>query len=132
MAKATTFSPPPTTDEADRLYCQPTKIHAISIAQLAECTHWHIFDSSPSLVWARTSRHGPDGTPSMTRMTPPLTDFSPKPHCGSKAHTSSPQRTGEPVRQVCSLSDARGTHVMTSPADGGGLAVTLGGSGQEV
>jgi hypothetical protein len=31
MAKATTFSPMPTTDEVDMLYCQLTKIHAISV-----------------------------------------------------------------------------------------------------
>jgi hypothetical protein len=37
MAKATSFSPPPTTDEVDRLYCQLAEIHAISNAQLMEC-----------------------------------------------------------------------------------------------
>jgi hypothetical protein len=31
-AKATTFSPPPTTDEVDRLYRQLMEIHAISAA----------------------------------------------------------------------------------------------------
>jgi hypothetical protein len=31
MTKATTFSPLPTTDEVDMLYCQLTEIHAISV-----------------------------------------------------------------------------------------------------
>jgi hypothetical protein len=46
---------------------------------------------------------------------------------GGKTHMMSPRCVDEPVRWVCSLRDMHGTHVVTSPADGGSRAVTLGG-----
>jgi hypothetical protein len=49
-AKAVSISPPPTADEVDRLYRQLAEIHAISAAQLAECTHWCHFASTSSPV----------------------------------------------------------------------------------
>jgi hypothetical protein len=55
MAKATSFSPLPTIDEVDRLYHQLAEIHAIGAAQPAECAHWRCSNSTPSMVWARTS-----------------------------------------------------------------------------
>jgi hypothetical protein len=38
VAKAPSTSPLPTADEVDKLYHQLAEIHAIAIAQLAECT----------------------------------------------------------------------------------------------
>jgi hypothetical protein len=40
-------------DEVDKLYLQLTEIHAISAAQLAECTRWHCSDANPIPVWFR-------------------------------------------------------------------------------
>jgi hypothetical protein len=78
-AKAVSISPPPTADEVDRLYRQLAEIHAISAAQLAECTHWCRFASTSSPVWARTGRQGSDEMLSTTRMAlPPSTEFSPQ------------------------------------------------------
>jgi hypothetical protein len=37
MDGATVSSPPPTADDVDKLYREPTEIHAIGAAQLAEC-----------------------------------------------------------------------------------------------
>jgi hypothetical protein len=37
MAKAMSFSPPPTADEVDRLYRELAEIYAIGAAQLVEC-----------------------------------------------------------------------------------------------
>jgi hypothetical protein len=37
MDRATVSSPPPTADDVDKLYHEPTEIHAIGAAQLAEC-----------------------------------------------------------------------------------------------
>jgi hypothetical protein len=72
-------SPPPTADEGDILYHQLVEIHAIGVAQLAECAHWRRSESTPSPIRARTSQQGPDGKLSVTRTTPPpLTDFYPQ------------------------------------------------------
>jgi hypothetical protein len=38
MASPSRASPPPTTDEVDRMYCQLVEIHAIIATQLVECT----------------------------------------------------------------------------------------------
>jgi hypothetical protein len=64
-------SPPPIADEGDILYHQLVEIHAIGVAQLAECAHWRRSDPTPSPVRASTGRRGPDGTSSVTRIAPP-------------------------------------------------------------
>jgi hypothetical protein len=40
-AKLLSASPPPTIDGVDKMYHQLVEIHAIAVAQLAECAHWH-------------------------------------------------------------------------------------------
>jgi hypothetical protein len=79
MAKALDASPPPTAIGVDKLCCQLVEIHALTAAQLEECTHWRRSDSTPSLVRTRKSRQRPDEMPSVRWMAlPPLTDFSPQ------------------------------------------------------
>jgi hypothetical protein len=79
VAKAPSTSAPPTTNGVDKLYHQLAEIHAITIAQLAECTRWSRSDSTPSPIRVGTSRQGPDKMPSMTSGAPsPPTDFFPQ------------------------------------------------------
>jgi hypothetical protein len=49
-------SPPPTTDEVDRLYHQLIEIDAIGGAQLTECARWRRFDPTPSPIRAGTGQ----------------------------------------------------------------------------
>jgi hypothetical protein len=72
VARAMVSSPPPTTGEVDRLYHQLTEIHAISATQVVECTCCRHSNPTPSQVWARVGRWGPDETPSATRRASPL------------------------------------------------------------
>jgi hypothetical protein len=82
-------------DEVDRLYCQLTEIHTISVAQLAKCARWCRSDANASPVRFRTDRWSPDGTPSATRMAPPPpVNFYLKLCYGSKACVMSPWHTG--------------------------------------
>jgi hypothetical protein len=102
------MSPPPITDEVDRLHRQLAEIHAIGVAQLAECVHWWHSTPPPNPVRARTGWQGCDVTLFVIRKGPlPPTEFSPE-------HWQ--------VRHV----GVHRTHIMTSPADGGNTAVTLG------
>jgi hypothetical protein len=79
VAKALNASPLPTADGVDKLYLQPTEIHAVVITQLAECTRWCRFNSTRIPVQVRTTRQRPDETPSTIRMAaPPPIDFSPQ------------------------------------------------------
>jgi hypothetical protein len=52
LAMAIGFSPSPTTDEVNRLYCQLVGIHAIGATQLVMCARWHRSKSPRSPVRA--------------------------------------------------------------------------------
>jgi hypothetical protein len=78
MAKPSSASPPPTADGVDKLYHQLAEIHAITIVQLVECTHWRWSDPTSNLVhtMADWQRHAVE--PFAERMAPPPPiDFSP-------------------------------------------------------
>jgi hypothetical protein len=57
-AKTPSALPPPTADGVDRMYHQLVEIHAITAAQLAECTRGHRFDPTSSMVQAETGQQG--------------------------------------------------------------------------
>jgi hypothetical protein len=79
VAKPPSASPPLTTDEVDKMYCQLAEIHTIATVQLAECAHWLRSDSTPGPVWAETSQSTPIMMPSTIKLVPsPPTDFSPQ------------------------------------------------------
>jgi hypothetical protein len=71
LAKAMSFSPPPTVDEVDKLYRQLEEIHTIGTMQLAECPCSRRSAPAPSPVQARTGRLGPDAMLSVIRMARP-------------------------------------------------------------
>jgi hypothetical protein len=76
-AKPLSASPPLTADGVDKMYRQLAEIHTIAAAQLAECAHWHRYDSTPSPVRAGTGCQWPAVMLSATRLAPsPPTDFS--------------------------------------------------------
>jgi hypothetical protein len=130
MAKALSASPPPTANGLDKLYHHLTEIHAIAVAQLAECACWRRSDSTPGLVQGVTGRQGANKMPSMTRAAaPPPTDFSPKLHYGGEAHMLSLRCDDGPVRWARSLSGMCGTYATVSPAAGGNTVMTLRGQG---
>jgi hypothetical protein len=58
-AKPLSASPPLTTDRVDKMYHQLPEIHAITAAQLVECTCWHRSDPASRLVRAGSADTGP-------------------------------------------------------------------------
>jgi hypothetical protein len=78
-AKPLNMLPPPSIDGVDMRYCQLAEIHAITTAQLAECTWWRLSDPTTSPIHARAGWQRPIVEPSTARMAPPpSTNFSPQ------------------------------------------------------
>jgi hypothetical protein len=77
VAMPISMLPPPSTDGVDRLYRQQAEIHAITVAQLVECTHWCCSHPTSSLVHAWTDWQRPTAKPSVARMASPPTGFLP-------------------------------------------------------
>jgi hypothetical protein len=122
-------TPSPTIDGVDKIYHQLAEIHTIATAQLAECARWRRSNMIPKAGHTNDGGQGP-AEPSTTRMAPlQLTDFSPKPRCGSEAHASKPRLASGTTRWVCNLSNARGTRSTVSPAAGGDRVMTSRGQG---
>jgi hypothetical protein len=100
-AKPLSTSPPLTTDGMDKMYLQLVEIHAIAAMQLAECAHWHRFDSTPSLVQAGTGQLRPITMPAATRLAPsPQLISHPRPRYGGRNGAMSPRLT-ETTRSRC-------------------------------
>jgi hypothetical protein len=115
-------------DEVDRLYHQVADIKTIGATQLAECARWRHLNTNPSLVRFKIDRRSPDGMPSAIQTAPPPSvDFSPKLRCGSKAYVMSPWHTGNTGSRAHAPNGACGTHIETSPVNGGVTTSTLRG-----
>jgi hypothetical protein len=64
-------SPPPTADGVNKMYRQLAEIHAITAAQLAECTRWCRSNPTPNTAQTGIGWREPATEPSTTRTAPP-------------------------------------------------------------
>jgi hypothetical protein len=71
-AKPLSASPLLTADGVDKMYHQLVEIHAITAAQLAECTRWHRFDPASSPIQAGASRQRPIAMPYAAMVAGPM------------------------------------------------------------
>jgi hypothetical protein len=56
VARTPKGSHPPTADEVDKMYCQLVEMHALTVAQLAECARWRWSNLTSNADHADTDR----------------------------------------------------------------------------
>jgi hypothetical protein len=115
----------PTADGVDKMYRHMTEIHGITVAPLAECTHWHQSNPTLDVAHASASWRGLAVVPSVTSAAPsPPTDISPQASLRQRGHMLNPRFTDGPVNQAHSMSVAHRIRTTTSSVVRGDTAVT--------